>query len=145
MGLLYSDNSVRNNVTHHSHNTLKINACSGGIYKTYKESWFTRFNLKDNVAETLFKPYQNELVTNSEKLKKDYPNYYGNYDYYDKETKEKVIILQMVICGDMEVIAELIREQDFNNYFTSKENNLDEKKVEDNNDVQSKDMECLSN
>lgn len=117
MGLLYSDNSVRNNVTHHSHNTLKINACSGGIYKTYKESWFKRFNLKSETAETLFKPYQNELVTNSER--QHYDNGYGCSRYYDKETKEKVIILQMIICGDMEVIAEIIREEDFNKYFES--------------------------
>lgn len=117
MGLLYSDNSVRNNITHHSHNTLKINACSGGIYKTYKESWFTRFNLKDDIAKTLFKPYKNELITNSERKKSSYADYFGNYTYYDDETKEKVIILQMIICGDMEVIAEVIREDDFNKYF----------------------------
>lgn len=34
---------------------LKINACSGGIYKTYKESWFKRFHLTSDLAKTLFR------------------------------------------------------------------------------------------
>lgn len=120
MGLLYSDNSVRNTPTYN--NTLKINACSGGIYKTYKESWFIRFNLTSKTAETLFNPYKNELTTNIERKKKDYPDNFGFYDYYDEEKKEKVIILQMIICGDMEVIAEVIKEKDFNNYFEIRDN-----------------------
>lgn len=120
MGLLYSDNSVRNMPTYN--NALKINACSGGIYKTYKESWFAKFNLNDKTAQTLFKPYNNELVTNIETVKRDYPDHFGCYDYYDKEITERVIILQMIICGDMEVIAELIKEKDFNNYFETSDN-----------------------
>lgn len=74
MGLLYS-------------NTLKINACSGGIYKTYKESWFNRFNLKSMMANGLF------------------------------QSNKSTIILQMVICGENEVIAELIKKEDFDKYF----------------------------
>ena len=34
-------------------NNLNINACSGGIYKTYPESWFQRFHLQSKVAERL--------------------------------------------------------------------------------------------
>lgn len=98
MGLLYS-NCECNPVTN---NTLKINACSGGIYKTYKESWFIRFHLKSDLAEKLFKPYDNEIKTSG---------------YCTKEHKEPVIVLQMIICGDMEVIAEIIREKDFDKYF----------------------------
>lgn len=97
MGLLYTDNSVRMN------NTLKINACSGGIYKTYKESWFTRFDLNSPLAETLFKPYDNKMTTAI-----------VGYKTYQKET---VIVLQMVISGNNSVIAEVIREKDFNKYF----------------------------
>ncbi len=109
MGLLYSDNSVRNN------NELNINACSGGIYKTYKESWFTRFHLESNLAETLFKPYGN-------KMKVEPDTYESGYcGSYTKEHKEPVIIIQMIICGDMEVIAEVIREKDFIKYFPDEE------------------------
>lgn len=79
MGLLYSN--------YNTNNTLKINACSGGIYKTYKESWFDRFNLKSTMANGLF------------------------------QSNKSTIILQMVICGENEVIAELIKKEDFDKYF----------------------------
>lgn len=109
MGLLYSDNSVRNN------NELNINACSGGIYKTYKESWVTRFNLKSSLAETLFKPYDNKMKVEADTSKSGYCG------YYTVEHKEPVIIIQMIICGDMEVIAEVIKEKDFIKYFPEEE------------------------
>lgn len=107
MGLLYS-NYECNPVTN---NTLKINACSGGIYKTYKESWFTRFHLKSDLADKLFKPYENEMKTSRDTWEG------SGFDRYNQEHKEPVIILQMIICGDMEVIAEVITEKDFNKYF----------------------------
>ena len=79
-------------------NSLKINACSGGIYKTCKESWFVRFNLKSTFAYNLFKE--------------------KGYIYNDRsDTNKSVVALQMVICGDMEVIAEIISKEDFDKYF----------------------------
>ena len=86
-------------------NTLKINACSGGIYKTYPESWFKRFNLQSPITDILFKK---ENVGYD--IKKD--KYYGKL-YSDVE---EILILQMIICGDMEVIAELILKKDFERY-----------------------------
>lgn len=74
-------------------NTLKITTCSGGIYKTYKESWFKKFHLESPLAKALFEP------------------------------DESTIILQMVICGENEVIAELIRKEDFDKYFKEVINN----------------------
>lgn len=117
MGLF--DNNVVNRPTYN--NTLKINACSGGIYKTYKESWFTKFNLNSDLAEKLFKPYDNEISTSRGTYDMDYHIYIEN--------AEPVIILQMVMCGDMEVIAEVIREEDFNKYFEigANENDLENK------------------
>lgn len=64
---------------------LKINACSGGIYKTYKESWFVNFHLNSTLANTIL--------------------------------RKEVEILQMIICGDKEVIAEVILKEDFEKYF----------------------------
>lgn len=79
MGLLYSNYDVNNQV--------KINACSGGIYKTYKESWFVRFGLNSWMAKSLFKP------------------------------NTSTVILQMVLCEKNEVMAELIKKEDFDKYF----------------------------
>lgn len=67
---------------------FKINACSGGIYRTYKESWFERFHLDSFRAEKLF----------------------------SKNNNEHTIVLQMVICGEKTVMAELITEKDFEKY-----------------------------
>ena len=79
MGLLYSNYEVNNQV--------KINACSGGIYKTYKESWFARFSLNSWMAKSLFEP------------------------------NNSTVILQMVLCEKDEVMAELIKKEDFDKYF----------------------------
>lgn len=100
MGLLYSN--------YETNNTLKFNACSGGIYKTYKESWFIKFHLDSAVADTLFKPYDNKIQVES------------SSSYYSIP-KEPVVILQMIICGEMQVIAEVIKEEDFNKYFEKEE------------------------
>lgn len=68
---------------------LKINAVSGGILKNHPESWFERFHLNSPHAETRFsKPTRN---------KRD----------------DDVIVLQMMVCGDMEVIAECVYRKDY--------------------------------
>ena len=94
---------------------LKINACSGGIYKTYKESWFINFSLNSTLANKI--------------LRKEgcyyRPGYGYSTDKYDLvescnkglEKVKEVEILQMVICGDKEVIAEVIFKEDFDKYF----------------------------
>ncbi len=77
---------------------LKINACSGGIYKTYKESWLDYLRLDSSAMETMFGHYKYESDENP---------YYQN-----------VIILQMILTSKEDyVIAELIRKEDFEKYF----------------------------
>ena len=94
---------------------LKINACSGGIYKTYKESWFINVSLNSTLANKI--------------LRKEgcyyRPGYGYSTDKYDLvescnkglEKVKEVEILQMIICGDKEVIAEVIFKEDFEKYF----------------------------
>ncbi len=94
---------------------LKINACSGGIYKTYKESWFINFHLGSTLSNKI--------------LRKEgcyyRPGYGYSTDKYDLvescnkglEKVKEVEILQMIICGDKEVIAEVILKEDFEKYF----------------------------
>ena len=67
---------------------FKINTCSGGIYKTYLESWFERFHLKSDRSEQLLCKER-----------------YG--------AQRDKVVLQMVICGDMEVMAELVYTKDY--------------------------------
>lgn len=83
---------------------VKINACSGGIYKTYKESWFEHLYLNGSKAEVLFKEYD------------DINKYNYNIRQY-----ENVVVLQMILtANENDVIAELIRQEDFNKYFKEK-------------------------
>lgn len=90
MGLLYS--------SYVTNNTLKINSCSGGIYKTYKESWFAHLRLDGSAMKTMFREY---------KFESDENKYYRN-----------VIILQMILTSNEDyVIAELINKEDFDKYF----------------------------
>lgn len=80
---------------------IKINACSGGIYKTYKESWFEHLYLKSNKATVLFKEYE------------DIDKYSYNIRWY-----KNVVVLQMILTADENcVIAELIKQEDFDKYF----------------------------
>lgn len=101
--------------TYNAGNTnLKINACSGGIYKTYKESWFINFSLNSNMADKI--------------LRKEGCYYRPGYGYsiskYDLvgrgndglEKVKEVEILQMIICGEKEVLAEVIYKEDFEKY-----------------------------
>ena len=78
-------------------NNIKINAVTGAILKNHPKSWFERFNLNSERAKSLFKE--------------------GGHKFwiYDNENKDKIgiTILQMVICGDMEVMAELVYTKDY--------------------------------
>lgn len=77
---------------------LKINTCSGGIYKTYKESWFAHLRLDSSAMKTMFRNYVNESDENI---------------YY-----KDVIILQMILTSNGDyIIAELIKKEDFEKYF----------------------------
>lgn len=74
---------------------IKINACSGGIYKTYKESYFKYFHANSSLASNLF----------------------------SKESKK--IVLQLILMQDNYVIAEIIDKQDFDKYFEKVEEEND--------------------
>lgn len=86
--------------TYHAGNTtqnIKINAVTGAILKNHPKSWFERFNLKSRRAEELLKEGGHTFWIYSD----DYQNKIG------------ITILQMVVCGDMEVMAELVYTKDY--------------------------------
>lgn len=68
----------------------QVNAVTGSIIKTYEHSYFLRFHLKSDMAGRLFR----------------------------KDADE--VIIQMVVCGDMEVIAEVMDKKIYNKMFESK-------------------------
>lgn len=86
-------------------NNVKINAVTGAILKNHPKSWFERFNLKSRRADLL-------LVEGGHKYYRD--GY--RYECY-RESDKDIVVLQMVICGDMEVMAELVYAKDYEMQF----------------------------
>ena len=88
---------------------LKINAVTGAILKNHPKSWFERFHLNSDRAKKLFQEGGHKAT------KKEYIDNSRYFDSYDVPNPDKdITILQMVICGDMEVMAELVYTKDYN-------------------------------
>ena len=85
---------------------ISINAVTGAILKNHPKSWFERFHLKSKRAEAL-------LIEGghcAQEKKYDFERHYENTVHNpDKD----ITVLQMVICGDMEVMAELVYTKDY--------------------------------
>lgn len=85
-------------------NNVKINAVTGAILKNHPKSWFERFHLNSDRAKQLLTEGGD---TGVETVKSEYCS-------WKKDNPEKAItVLQMVICGDMEVMAELVYKKDY--------------------------------
>jgi hypothetical protein len=87
--------------SYHAGNTnIKINAVTGAILKNHPNSWFERFNLNSERAKHL-------LSEGGDKGRE-----WTGYSYKDNPNNA-ITVLQMVICGDMEVMAELVYTKDY--------------------------------
>lgn len=75
-----------------SNQNIKINAVSGTIVKNYRNSFFVRFHLRSSAAETVFSV---------------------NPEY----RRRPVVVLQVMLCGNDELIAELMWKDKFNDLF----------------------------
>jgi hypothetical protein len=91
-------------------NSIKINAVTGAILKNHPNSWFERFNLNSDRAKELFRE-GGHRATKTEWRDCTYSN--GRMDYKVPDPDKDITILQMVICGDMEVMAELVYTKDY--------------------------------
>jgi hypothetical protein len=97
---------------------LKINAVTGAILKNHPKSWFERFHLKSERAEKLFKEGGHQAT------KKEYgrgDDYWKSSGWDVRDPDKDITVLQMVICGDMEVMAELVYTKDYNYVEVPKE------------------------
>lgn len=96
--------------TYHAGNhtsNVNINAVTGAILKNHPKSWFERFHLNSPRAKELFTEGGHHAT------KKEY-DYEYHYDRTVANPDKDITILQMVICGDMEVMAELVYTKDYN-------------------------------
>jgi hypothetical protein len=94
--------------TYHSGNStqsVQINAVTGAILKNHPKSWFERFHLKSPRAQEL-------LVEGGHcGTKMEYNSNGHSYNVHNPE--KDITVLQMVVCGDMEVMAELVYTKDY--------------------------------
>lgn len=103
-----------NSYSSNSYNTqsLKINAVTGSILKNHPKSWFECFDLNSPRANTL-------LHEGGHKGGTEHHHYSGgimripyNSDTPVHDPEKDIVVLQMLICGDMKVIAECIYQKD---------------------------------
>lgn len=83
-----------------SNNSIKINAVSGTLTKNYKDSFIVRFHMNSKMAEQIlsYNPY-----------------------IYKKGLEKPVVVLQVMLCADNELIAEVMWKSDFDNVFKVEE------------------------
>ena len=94
-----------------SNQSININSVTGAILKNHQKSWFERLNLNSERAKKLLTEgghkSQKSHLEESEYLPGSY------YRIYEDDKENDIIVLQMVICGDMEVIAECVHRKDY--------------------------------
>jgi len=91
--------------------SIKINAVTGAILKNHPKSWFERFRLNSKRAEQLFREGGHKATKEITE-----PDTYSRMGYRKRTVSDPdkdITILQMVICGDMEVMAELVYTKDY--------------------------------
>ena len=86
---------------------MKINAVTGAILKNHPKSWFERFNLNSDRAKSLLKEggYKGVKRVQSE--------YFSDVFHVVDNPDNAITVLQMVVCGDMEVLAECVYTKDY--------------------------------
>ena len=77
--------------------TLNVNAVSGTLVKHYKDSFFVGFHLHSDFANNILNEKGPYILKNREEL--------------------SAVILQCMVCGDMEVICEIMWKEDFDKIF----------------------------
>lgn len=88
--------------------TVKINAVTGAILKNHPKSWFERINLNSDRAKRLLKEGGDKGEI------KKWKEGRGMCSYYTVDDPDNAItVLQMVVCGDMEVLAECVYTKDY--------------------------------
>lgn len=101
---------------------VNINAVSGAILKNHPKSWFQRFHLKSKMADKLLTEGGHK-AQKSKSVESEYSWQRGEYHtVWEDDPDNDIIVLQMVICGDMEVIAECVHRSDYELVQTKEQN-----------------------
>ena len=96
MGLLYSHYSA-NPTTN-----VNVNAVSGTLTKTFRKSYFITCEFNSYLAYGLFDD--------------DSPNL-GEKGDYGYVKGRKIVVLQIMLCGDEKILVEVIDKEDYDEMF----------------------------
>ena len=91
-----------------SYNTnqkVEINAINGTLVKNYKDSFFIRFHMKSEFAE--------QALTENPTMSIQVTNEYGAKYSQNKP----IVVLQVMLCGNGELIAEIMWKKDFDEMY----------------------------
>lgn len=86
-------------------NNMKINAVSGTLTKTYKDSYFARFQIGSNMEAN----YLND-------------KYRFRYNQ-NNNSKIEIVVLQVMLCGDNTFLVEAIDKKDYDKLFEGENKN----------------------
>lgn len=98
------DSYSRNN--YNNPQTVNINAVGGTIIKNYKDSFMLAFKINSYMGE--------ELLCKNPTLTKKIKRYNNSWK---EEEKEPVVVLQAMLCGEQELLAEVMWKEDFDKMF----------------------------
>lgn len=101
-----TDVTVRNNNNYNQ--SLNINAVSGTIVKSYVKSFIVRFNSKSEIAKDILD--KNPRMV---KYTEYHENRYNPAHRIEKPIYEPIVVLQIMLCGNDEFLAEIMWEDDF--------------------------------
>lgn len=113
MGLLYNHYEA-NPVTN---NSLKINAVSGTLTKTYKDSYFIRFQKGSPMEHFYFREDRPSRIINKrgtyQNIKReDEERYDGNF-----YTLKEIIVLQVMLMNEDNYLVEAIDKENYEKMF----------------------------
>lgn len=89
---------------------VNINAVSGTIAKNYRDSFILRFHMKSEMANTIFDV--------NPRLKEG--------DFHDSKYKP-IVVLQVMLCGEQELLAEVMWKEDFDKLYETQVESEEEK------------------
>lgn len=96
-------------ISYNNPQTVNINAVGGTIIKNYKNSFMLRFHMKSEMVEILFSKEPQLLKETI---------HHGEYPHtWEEKIKKPIVVLQAMLCGEQELLAEVMWKEDFDKMF----------------------------
>lgn len=91
--------------SYNSSQKVEINAVSGTLVKNYKDSVILRFHMRSELGKA--------IMSDTPTMSRQKKNKYGSYRSED----DAIVVLQVMLCGEGELIAEVMWKDEFDKMF----------------------------